>query len=174
MIGALDTVALAPWRVRRLQPGDVPAVMSIEREIYPFPWTDGNFTDSLIAGYDAWALTADDVLIGYSVVMWIPDEVHLLNLSIAVAWQGQGIGRRFLGWLCDSSARRGALAMLLEVRPSNDRARRLYESCGFGTVGVRKRYYPSFNETREDALVMRRALDLDTTAEPARPGDGPT
>ena len=174
MNSALDSAALTPWQVRRLQAGDVPAVMVIEREIYPFPWTDGNFTDSLIAGYDAWALAADGVLIGYAVVMWIPDEVHLLNLSIAPGWQGQGIGRRFLGWLCDSTARRGALAMLLEVRPSNDRARRLYETSGFDTVGVRKRYYPSFNETREDALVMRRALDPETAPLPPRPGDRPT
>jgi ribosomal-protein-alanine N-acetyltransferase len=64
--------------------------------------------------------------------------------------------------------------MLLEVRPSNDRARRLYESCGFATVGVRKRYYPSFNETREDALVMRRMLNLESAAEPASPGDEPS
>ncbi|MCX7275379.1 MAG: ribosomal protein S18-alanine N-acetyltransferase [Burkholderiales bacterium] len=174
MISAVDHAALAPWQVRRLQPDDVPAVMAIEREIYPFPWTDGNFTDSLIAGYDGWGLFADGVLIGYSVVMWIPDEVHLLNLSIAADWQGQGIGRRFLGWLCDSTARRGARAMLLEVRPSNDRARRLYETGGFETVGVRKRYYPSFNETREDALVMRRALNLETAVEPASPGGNPT
>lgn len=149
---------LAPWRVRALRASDVSAVMAIEREIYPFPWTAGNFTDSLAAGYDAWVLEADAGLIGYAVVMWIPDEVHLLNLSVAAAWQGQGVGRRLLGWLCEEAAQRGAHAMFLEVRPSNDRARSLYETSGFETVGLRKRYYPSYNDTREDALVMRLPL----------------
>lgn len=141
-----------------MRAGDVSAVMAIEREIYPFPWTAGNFTDSLAAGYDTWVLEADTGLIGYAVVMWSPDEVHLLNLSVAASWQGQGIGRRLLGWLCDDSARRGAQAMFLEVRPSNEHARRLYETSGFATVGHRRRYYPSYNETREDAIVMRLPL----------------
>ena len=48
--------------------------------------------------------------------------------------------------------------MFLEVRPSNDRARSLYETSGFETVGLRKRYYPSYNDSREDALVMRLPL----------------
>jgi ribosomal-protein-alanine N-acetyltransferase len=112
-----SVLPLAPWRVRVLRASDVPAVMSIEREIYPFPWTAGNFTDSLAAGYDAWVLEADTGLIGYAIVMWIPDEVHLLNLSVAAGWQGQGVGRRLLGWLCDEAARRGAHAMFLEVAP---------------------------------------------------------
>ena len=88
-----SVLPLAPWRVRVLRASDVPAVMSIEREIYPFPWTAGNFTDSLAAGYDAWVLEADTGLIGYAIVMWIPDEVHLLNLSVAAGWQGQGVGK---------------------------------------------------------------------------------
>jgi ribosomal-protein-alanine N-acetyltransferase len=143
--------------------GDVPAVAAIEREIYPFPWTAGNFADSLAAGYDAWVLESDSVLIGYAVIMWTPDEVHLLNLSVAAEWQGKGIGRRLLGWLCDDAARRGAVAMFLEVRPSNDRAHRLYETSGFELIGRRKRYYPSYNETREDALVMRLPLASEPT-----------
>lgn len=159
MSARLSALPLAPWQVRCLRTSDVPAVMAIEREIYPFPWTTGNFTDALAAGYDAWILESKTGLIAYAIVMWVPDEVHLLNLSVAAPWQGQGSGRRLLGWLCGESTQRGARAMFLEVRPSNDRACTLYRSCGFETVGVRKRYYPSFNDTREDALVMRLPLD---------------
>ena len=49
--------------------------------------------------------------------------------------------------------------MLLEVRPSNKIAQSLYRSLGFGPIGLRRRYYPSFDNTREDAIVMRRAVD---------------
>jgi ribosomal-protein-alanine N-acetyltransferase len=46
---------------------------------------------------------------------------------------------------------RGVRTFTLEVRQSNDRARKLYESAGFRAVGTRKGYYSS---TREDAIVM--------------------
>ncbi|MDC6131644.1 ribosomal-protein-alanine N-acetyltransferase, partial [Burkholderia gladioli] len=50
--------------------------------------------------------------------------------------------------------------MLLEVRPSNPRAIRLYERFGFEVVGRRKNYYPAKHRTREDAIVMRLPLDI--------------
>ena len=62
---------------------DLPVVMAIETEIYAFPWTLGNFRDSLAAGYDCSAYVRDGELIGYAVVMLASDEAHLLNLSIA-------------------------------------------------------------------------------------------
>jgi ribosomal protein S18 acetylase RimI-like enzyme len=48
--------------------------------------------------------------------------------------------------------------MLLEVRPSNTSALRLYERMGFLRVGLRRRYYPAQGGTREDAIVMTRPL----------------
>lgn len=137
---------------------DLDAVMRIEREIYPYPWTAGNFGDSLKAGYDAWVFESARELIGYAVIMWIPDEVHLLNLSVAAPLQGRGYGRAMLRWLCADAAARGARAMMLEVRPSNETARALYASIGFAQIGVRRRYYPAQGDAREDALVLRRRL----------------
>lgn len=146
----------AALRVRQMQAEDLEAVLAIELVVYPFPWTRGNFADSLASGYDAWVFEdARGALVGYAVLMWLPDEVHLLNVSVAAAFQGQGHGRAILGWLCEDAAARGALSMLLEVRPSNAPARALYESTGFRLIGVRKRYYPAANGEREDALVMR-------------------
>lgn len=145
-------------RVAPMRHEDIDAVMAIERAVYPFPWSAGNFADSLDAGYDAWLFHAHAALLGYAVVMWLPDEVHLLNLSVAAGWQRQGWGARTLRWLCDDCAMRGARAMLLEVRPSNVPARRLYDRFGFRQIGVRRRYYPAAGNGREDALVLRRAL----------------
>jgi GNAT superfamily N-acetyltransferase len=79
------------------------AVIRIEREIYPFPWSSGNFADSIDAGYDAIVVPArDDAsggatdLLGYAVMMHVLDETHLLNLSIASKLQRRGMGRRLL------------------------------------------------------------------------------
>jgi len=146
----------ARWRVRPMRSSDLATVMSIEREVYPFPWTQGNFGDSLKAGYDAWVFENASDTIGYAVVMWIPDEVHLLNLSVSAAYQRRGYGRSMLAWLCSDARRRGARSMMLEVRPSNAAAQALYASMGFAQIGLRKRYYPSHGEAREDALVLSR------------------
>ncbi len=145
--------------IRAMTAADLPAVDGVERDLYPFPWTPGNFADSLNAGYDMRVLTFRDRLIAYAVAMHVPDELHLLNLSVASAHQGQGVGRWLLLKLLEDAASQGLQAMLLEVRPSNKVAQGLYRSLGFGPIGIRRRYYPSFNNTREDAIVMRRAVD---------------
>ena len=137
---------------------DLDAVVRIENEVYPFPWTPGNFIDSLKAGYEAWIFETARETIGYAILMWTPDEVHLLNISVAAACQGRGYGRAMLAWLCTDAARRGARAIMLEVRPSNAHACALYRSVGFEQIGVRKRYYPAHEGGREDALVLRKAL----------------
>ncbi len=137
---------------------DVDEIVAIEREIYPFPWTRGNFQDALAAGYSAWVLRdADDALIGYAVVMLALDEAHLLNLSVARPYQRYGFGWRLLDWMAQRARDHGARTMLLEVRPSNVAAQRLYARYGFERIGVRRGYYPSHGG-REDALVMRISL----------------
>ena len=83
-----------------------------------------------------------------------------INLSLDALHQGKGIGERLLRWLAHNIHRRGAPALLLEVRPSNTRALRLYERLGMQHIGVRRGYYPFFNGKREDAIVMRVALPL--------------
>ncbi len=150
-----------PLRVRSMTPADLDEVMRHEVEIYDFPWTRGNFSDSLVAGYDAWCFIDEaDRLAGYSVLMWSPDEVHLLNLSVVRARQGRGQGEWSLRWIADDVHRRGATALLLEVRPSNTRAMQLYDRVGLQRIGVRRGYYPFFAGRREDAIVMRCSLPL--------------
>lgn len=143
-------------------PADLNEVLAIENEVYPFPWTRGNFDDALRAGYCAWLLRASTrgqpgPMIAYSVVMIAVDEAHLLNLSVAQAHHRGGHGWRMLEWMAQQSRDHGARSMLLEVRPSNAPAQRLYERYGFERIGVRRGYYPAHGG-REDALVMRIAL----------------
>lgn len=151
------------WQIRPMHRDDLDRVVDVEQRIYPFPWTRGNFVDSLVAGYDAWVFEgagrdAAAGMLGYALLMWIPDEVHLLNLSVDAPWQGRGLGRAFLESLCRDAGARGARDMLLEVRPTNTVARALYDAMGFRQVGVRRRYYPSYGDSREDALVLVRDL----------------
>ncbi len=155
--GAASERRLPGFDVRAMTESDLERVMAIEERAYPYPWSRGNFADSLAAGYDAWIFADDSGWIGYAVLMWAVDEAHLLNLCVPVELQRRGLGRRLLDWLVGDVAARGARAMMLEVRPSNLAAVGLYRGGGFAPIGVRKDYYPA-GPVREDALVMLRSL----------------
>jgi [ribosomal protein S18]-alanine N-acetyltransferase len=145
-----------PW-IQPLTEGDLDEVAAIERELYEFPWTLGNFGDSLAAGYSCWAYQGTDGLVGYAVMMLGASEAHLLNLSIVERHQRRGYGASLLEHLLSAARTYGAATIFLEVRPSNPGARRLYARRGFKLVGVRKGYYPA-RHGREDALVLSLAL----------------
>jgi len=130
-------------------------VMAIELAAYAFPWTRGNFIDSLAAGYPARVLLdAAGEMLGYFVAMSGVDEMHLLNITVSPAQQGRGHARVLLDALLDLCAQHGAHKLWLEVRGSNSRARAMYEHMGFVQVGVRKGYYPAPFGRRENAIVM--------------------
>ena len=129
-------------------------VLDVEQQAYSHPWTRGNFTDALAAGYEAQLLLAGDELLGYFIAMQGVQEVHLLNITVAPLYQRQGWARVLLDALALWSRGREAQWLWLEVRISNERARRIYETHGYRRVGERKRYYPADAGEREDAIVM--------------------
>jgi ribosomal-protein-alanine N-acetyltransferase len=145
------------YQFRPMQMDDLDAVMAIEPHIYPYPWTRGNFSDSLSSGYSAWVLMANENIIGYALVMMVLDEAHLLNLSVAKTWQKQGLGRLLLEHMIQIAKNNKAANMFLEVRPSNISAIALYENMGFNEMAIRRGYYPAANG-REDAVLMGLAL----------------
>lgn len=130
------------------------AVMQVELQAYAHPWSETNFKDALQSGYQAQMVTADSTLIGYFVAMKGVDEVHLLNITVAPAYQRQGWARLMLEALAIWARGLGAVWLWLEVRVGNLRAMRVYESHGFRRIGQRKAYYPAGNGKREDAVVM--------------------
>lgn len=147
----LDLLSFEPMQLE-----DIEHVMVIENSVYPYPWTRGNFLDSLYSGYQAWVLREPSFqLAGYFLAMAVVDELHLLNISVRRDLQGQGIGRKLLDRVVSLARKEKMGSILLEVRPSNDRALDVYERYGFLQIGKRKGYYPAANNTREDAIVMR-------------------
>ena len=144
-------------RFSPMYPEVLEQVSAIERNIYEFPWTVGNFRDSLGAGYSCWVCHVEHELVGYTVLMIAAGEAHLLNISVAESWQGRGFGKRFLDFLLALAGERHCERVLLEVRQSNRRARALYERNRFVQIGVRKEYYPA-RTGREDAIVLERKL----------------
>ncbi len=151
----------------------VDLVMPVEAQAYEFPWSRGNFVDSLASGYPAGLLhdgrctalssslgsplgSLSGSLLGYYVAMVGVDEWHLLNITVAPAHQGNGHGRFLLDHVMSLCRAQGAAMLWLEVRLSNARARAIYRRYGFSEIGVRRGYYPAA-QGREDAVVMRIA-----------------
>lgn len=135
----------------------IAGVIEIENALYEFPWTPGNLSDSLKAGYRCSLLWQGTQIAAYAVVMSGAGEAHLLNLSVARPAQRRGLGASVLALLMSEARAHGAHDMLLEVRPSNSAGRALYARAGFVQLGVRKDYYPA-QRGREDALVLGRCL----------------
>ncbi|MEW6321785.1 MAG: ribosomal protein S18-alanine N-acetyltransferase [Acidobacteriota bacterium] len=83
----------------------------------------------------------------------VGDQIHINNLAVRPEWRGRGVGRALLAGVLEAAAGLGAPRATLEVRRSNEPARRLYEGAGFRVTGVRKAYY---SQPIEDALVLSR------------------
>ncbi len=138
---------------------DVDDVSALEDSVFPHPWTRANFMDSISSGYDAWVVR-DPLgdLAGYFLLLYAVDEAHLLDVAVASERQGEGLGRWLLGKASQRAREHGMRSILLEVRPTNERALTVYRQYGYIEIGRRKAYYPAHEGQREDAIVMRLEL----------------
>jgi ribosomal-protein-alanine N-acetyltransferase len=145
-------------KLRPLVITDLDAIMEIERRAYAFPWGPGIFRDCLRVGYCCWCYEVDGEIHGYGVMSVAAGESHILNLTVRPESQRQGIGIKLMKHFMQLACRHNADTIMLEVRPSNVAAVKLYEKMGFNEIGVRRNYYPA-GEGREDALLLALSLD---------------
>jgi len=144
--------------VRGMRARDVPAVLEIEQVSYGYPWSERIFRDCLRVGYRGWVATdLDSRIVGYALLSVAVGEAHVLNLCVAPDARGHGVADRLLDALIGQAEYECAERVLLEVRPSNKAARRLYKRRGFQRIASRPGYYPS-PDGREDALLLELAL----------------
>ena len=154
----MTAVSKPDVRLEPLTDARLDDVVRIENSAYAHPWTRGNFADSIKSGYQLLALMGGDTLIGYFVAMEGVEEAHLLNITVAPEFQGQGYGVLMLDALALWARSRHAQCLWLEVRVSNARAMQVYERYGYTRVGERKNYYPADLGQREHAVVMSMTL----------------
>src|SRR6266496_1133436 len=150
-------VDIVPMRRRHVR-----AVLRIEQQVYPRPWTMSLFLSELaLRSSRAYfvARVGRDV-VGYGGLMLSADDGHITTLAVDPRWQRRQIATRLLLVLAREAITRQARSLTLEVRLSNRPAQELYRRFGFAPAGMRKNYYV---ETNEDALVMR-AEDIDADA----------
>jgi len=118
------------------------------------PWPEAAFVRELAARHNRYvAARVGDTLAGYAGISRLgrvrPFEYEIHTIGVDPAYQGRGIGRAMMTRLLDDVDG----AVFLEVRTDNEPAMALYQSLGFVTVGLRKRYYRA---SGADAFTMRR------------------
>jgi ribosomal-protein-alanine N-acetyltransferase len=136
---------------------DVTGIMKIETRAYAFPWTAGIFRDCMGAGYSCYVLEMNAEIIAYAVMSVGAKEAHILNICVSPDLRGEGYGYVLMDKLVALARQLHADMMFLEVRPSNEAARRLYDKLGFNEIGTRHNYYPAA-QGREDALILAKQL----------------
>jgi len=142
--------------IRAMSRSDVPTVATLERVIYPQPWSARVFFDELGHANRSYVVaTEGDEILGYGGFMLVESDAHITTLGVAPGRRRRKLGTRILLALVERAVGRGARHLTLEVRATNTDAQLLYERFGFSPIGKRKGYYQG-----EDAIVMW-ALDVD-------------
>jgi ribosomal-protein-alanine N-acetyltransferase len=121
---------------------------------FPRPWTEAEFA-LLLADRTVFQRVKDH---GFFFARAVAEEAELLTLAVHPAARRRGIGRRLVDAFLTDAAARGAKRAFLEVAASNAPALALYAASGFSETGRRPRYFIRPDATREDALVLSRAL----------------
>jgi len=143
--------------LRRLAYADLPAVLAIERQSFPAPWSLSMFVLELSkpSGVCLAAVRPGAVEIaGYVVCSRYADVWHLMNIAVAEDARRQGIASGLIDAMIASGGK--SERYTLEVRVSNTGAIAMYERLGFRTAGRRSRYY---QDNGEDAVIMWRGED---------------
>lgn len=146
-----------PVRIRPLTVGRLDEVLAIERLSFTDPWSYEMFRSELMIGGGSYARLAEreGAVLGYLCAVMVADEAHLGNLAVDPSERRLGVAQVLLDDLLEAARKRGARRVTLEVRESNENARKFYYKNDFIDVAIRKNYY---RNPTEDAIVMLRTL----------------
>jgi len=135
---------------------ELPSIMEIENTLFSVPWSEQGFLTEMCGrdGFVAVAMEEEKVL-GFAVLHRFGDEAELFNIAVAPENQRRGIGQMLMEWLGYTAMSQNIGRVFLEVRISNEPAKKLYEKNGFRPVGLRKGYYDA---PKEDAVLMAKDI----------------
>lgn len=131
---------------------DIAEIIRLEQECFSEPWSERILRDGLCDLKYLFLLLRDDGgnAIGYLIGWVVAGEVELARVGITPEARGRGLSRRLLDEALQTWRSSGAEIVFLEVRASNEPARRLYVSRGFEVISKRAKYY----DDGEDALIL--------------------
>lgn len=143
---------MAAIRISALAQRHIPRVFEIEKASQSCPWSEQSFINEIDSEHGIFIVAESGTeTVGFAGEWIVVDEAHIITVAVDDSYRRQGIARKLISELLHRAIERGALCATLEVRKSNAAAIALYESMGFKSAGIRRRYYP---DNKEDAVVM--------------------
>jgi [ribosomal protein S18]-alanine N-acetyltransferase len=147
-------------KVRLATAADIPAMMELEKHAATAGHWSGEHYEEIFAAADSpgsrrpvvLLIEEEGTVLGFLVARSVGSEWEIENIAIDGPARRRGLGTRLVGEFIDQARTRGATAVFLEVRESNQPARSLYEKWAFVESGRRKRYY---RNPEEDAVLYR-------------------
>lgn len=142
--------------IRRMNLSDIAAIAALEKQCFSDPWSEHSIASELHNRLSYWLVAeVNGQVVGYVGSQSVLDGADMMNLAVSPEHRRQGIGEALVEELANYLQSNGIIALLLEVRASNQPAIALYKKMGFEQVGRRPRYY---RNPREDALILRKEL----------------
>jgi len=137
--------------IRASEETDLVRILEIEESAFPnSAWTRGMIANELTVKLDrkTWVIDSDKELVGYCMLRYSPNEIHLVNMAVDPPLQQKGIGKNLLNHFVDNIPKDSSA--YLEVKRGNFPAIKLYLNAGFEDIAIREDYYPD----GEDAILM--------------------
>ena len=148
---------MTPYWIERMGgDDDLTGVLEVENESFTNPWTREMYSWELqnrSVCHIFVVRTPDCTVAGFCAFWLVFDEIHINNVAMRPKFRGLGIGSALLHHVLAEARNLGARRATLEVRASNEGARRLYDRLGFYVAGTRRNYY---SHPVEDALILWR------------------
>ena len=121
-------------------------------------WSENSIASELKNQLSLWLVALDgETVAGYVGSQTVMDESDMMNVAVHPDCRRQGIAEKLVNALADALREKESRCLTLEVRASNEPAKKLYEKLGFVSVGLRKNYY---RNPREDALILRKEWQI--------------
>ncbi len=137
---------------------DLSAILQIETQVYPNPWTEEHFRLELTKPYSHFLVFTDDetdsIVAGYLVAWVMFDECQILNIATGLNYRGLGLAKQMIQKVVSIVAKKEIKKVVLDVRKSNAAAIQLYQQMNFNITHVRKEFYSN----GEDAYQMTLRL----------------
>lgn len=141
---------------RNMTEQDVAQIAELEKKVFSDAWTSTGIYETFCQNQAFVAVAeCDGEIAGYCIIYYVMDEGEIARVAVDEKVRRQGVGRGLLDFVSECCKMKNVCRLLLDVRESNENARRFYEQYGFTVDGVRKNFY---DQPKENAVLMSKNI----------------
>ncbi len=145
-------------KIMKMDRQHVPQVAELEKQCFSDPWSARSIASEVDGPLSLWLVALEgEAVVGYVGAQTVLGETDMMNIAVHPDHRRKGIAQTLVMELIRELKAAGAYQLTLEVRASNENARKLYDKLGFAQVGRRPGYY---HHPKEDALILRKEWSI--------------